>query len=77
MPSFLTTTVAAATLAGTALAGFDAGSKSNVAVYWGQNSFGQGSGGKEQKSLATYCQDSNIDVRTSSSRKRCNEIDKV
>jgi len=46
----------------TALAGFDAGSKSNVAVYWGQNSFGQGSGPNVQERLAHYCQNTDIDI---------------
>ncbi|KAJ5041767.1 uncharacterized protein L3040_005335 [Drepanopeziza brunnea f. sp. 'multigermtubi'] len=46
-------------LASSVLAGFDAASSKNVAVYWGQNSFGQvGS----QASLAFYCEDTRIDI---------------
>lgn len=36
-----------------AMAGFDPESKSNVAVYWGQNSFGAGDGAQED--LSVYC----------------------
>ncbi|KAH9892208.1 glycoside hydrolase family 18 protein [Xylariomycetidae sp. FL2044] len=42
-----------------ALAGFSAASQSNVAVYWGQNSFGQAS---SQTRLSTYCSNSEIDI---------------
>lgn len=38
-----------------ALAGFNPGSGSNVAVYWGQNSFNQGSGPNAQQRLSYYC----------------------
>lgn len=34
----------------------------NVAVYWGQNSYGQASGGMEQKRLSEYCADTNVDI---------------
>jgi len=34
----------------------------NVAVYWGQNSYNQGSGELAQQSLADYCANSNIDI---------------
>ncbi|RYO83162.1 hypothetical protein DL766_001499 [Monosporascus sp. MC13-8B] len=52
---------AVATLFATsALAGFDPSSKSNVAVYWGQNSAGQAN---SQKRLAEYCNDDKIDYR--------------
>lgn len=27
----------------------------NIAVYWGQNSYGQGSGSLAQQTLGTYC----------------------
>ncbi|CAI6341219.1 unnamed protein product [Periconia digitata] len=47
------------TLAASVHAGFNTGSKSNVVVYWGQNSAGQQS---TQTRLADYCNDSNIDV---------------
>lgn len=39
-----------------ALAGFSSTSKSNIAVYWGQNSYGQGSGPYVQERLSYYCQ---------------------
>ncbi|WPG97486.1 glycoside hydrolase family 18 protein [Acrodontium crateriforme] len=34
----------------------------NIAVYWGQNSYGQGSGSLAQQSLGTYCANSNINI---------------
>ncbi|WPH02346.1 glycoside hydrolase family 18 protein [Acrodontium crateriforme] len=40
----------------------DASSAGNVAVYWGQNSYGQANGNLAQQPLATYCADSNIDI---------------
>jgi chitinase len=43
-------------------AGFDPSSSSNIAVYWGQNSYGQSSGSLEQQNLAYYCQNADIDV---------------
>jgi chitinase len=43
-------------------AGFDPSSSSNIAVYWGQNSYGQGSGSLAQQNLAYYCQNTDIDV---------------
>lgn len=41
-------------------AGFD--SMNNVAVYWGQNSYGAASGGLEQQTLATYCANASVDI---------------
>ncbi|KAI5857367.1 glycoside hydrolase family 18 protein [Durotheca rogersii] len=41
------------------LAGYDAGSQSNIAVYWGQNSYGQQS---SQERLSTYCSTSKINI---------------
>ncbi|KAA8641926.1 glycoside hydrolase family 18 protein [Aspergillus tanneri] len=41
-------------------AGFDPGSSNNVAVYWGQNSYGKSTGEYVQKRLEYYCSD--IDV---------------
>ncbi|KAI1770799.1 glycoside hydrolase family 18 protein [Hypoxylon cercidicola] len=41
------------------LAGFDASSQTNVAVYWGQNSYGQAS---SQTRLSTYCSNSDINI---------------
>ncbi|KAI9668130.1 MAG: hypothetical protein M1821_000950 [Bathelium mastoideum] len=43
-------------------AAFDLSSGSNVAVYWGQNSYGQGTGNLAQQTLATYCANTDIDV---------------
>ncbi|KAF1825103.1 glycoside hydrolase family 18 protein [Dissoconium aciculare CBS 342.82] len=40
--------------------GFDG--TNNVALYWGQNSFGQGFGENAQQPLATYCATSNADI---------------
>jgi chitinase len=40
--------------------GFDG--TNNVALYWGQNSFGQGFGENAQQPLATYCANSNADI---------------
>ncbi|KAF2225408.1 glycoside hydrolase superfamily [Elsinoe ampelina] len=45
-----------------ALAGFSSTANTNVAVYWGQNSYGQGTGNLSQQSLATYCRNSNVDI---------------
>ncbi|KAK8220995.1 glycoside hydrolase superfamily [Phyllosticta capitalensis] len=46
-----------------ASAGFNPSSKSNVAVYWGQNSHGVGGDNPEaQQRLSYYCANSNIDV---------------
>ena len=43
-------------------AGFNPSSASNLAVYWGQNSYGASSGGLEQQELSYYCAISEIDV---------------
>ncbi|GME30747.1 putative class III protein [Neofusicoccum parvum] len=43
-------------------AGFDNTSSSNIAVYWGQNSYGQGTGDLAQQRLAYYCANDDIDV---------------
>ncbi|KAJ5604935.1 class III chitinase [Penicillium lagena] len=43
-------------------AGFNPSSSSNVAVYWGQNSYDQGSGSLAQQNLAYYCSNTDIDV---------------
>ncbi|TKA21923.1 hypothetical protein B0A50_08571 [Salinomyces thailandicus] len=50
------------TIAGTASAGFLTNSVSNVAVYWGQNSYGQGTGELAQQRLTTYCANANLDI---------------
>ncbi|TEY38803.1 hypothetical protein BOTCAL_0474g00070 [Botryotinia calthae] len=44
------------------MAGFNPTSQSNVAVYWGQNSYGQGSGAYVQQRLSYYCQNTEIDI---------------
>ncbi|KAF7956483.1 hypothetical protein EAE96_003822 [Botrytis aclada] len=43
-------------------AGFDPASQSNVAVYWGQNSYGQGSGANVQQRLSYYCQNTEVNI---------------
>ncbi|KAI7488001.1 NAD(P)-binding protein [Hortaea werneckii] len=48
--------------AGGATAGFLLNSVDNVVTYWGQNSYGQGSGELAQQRLATYCANTDIDV---------------
>ncbi|MCJ1325187.1 hypothetical protein MMC10_001849 [Thelotrema lepadinum] len=45
-----------------ALAGFSPSSTSNVVVYWGQNSYGQGTGSLAQQRLSYYCANTDIDV---------------
>ncbi|ORY61019.1 putative class III chitinase [Pseudomassariella vexata] len=42
-----------------ALAGFNVASQSNIAVYWGQNSYGQAS---SQQRLSTYCSNGQVDI---------------
>ncbi|KAK4551592.1 Chitinase 2 [Recurvomyces mirabilis] len=59
--SILTTATAFALLPGSAYGAFN-GSVNNVAVYCGQNSYGQGTGDLAQKPLASYCADTNFDV---------------
>jgi chitinase len=63
-PSFLALTALTGALAvmPTAMAGFDPNSQSNMAIYWGQNSFGQGSGPNVQERLAYYCDNPDIDI---------------
>ncbi|KAJ5899708.1 class III chitinase [Penicillium taxi] len=43
-------------------AGFDPTSSSNIAVYWGQNSFNQAKGSLAQQRLAYYCSNTDIDI---------------
>jgi len=43
-------------------AGFSSGSSSNVAVYWGQNSYGQGTGSLAQQRLSYYCSNSELNI---------------
>ncbi|CAD6443187.1 3a4eb729-0302-4b20-8b14-eb10fdf7ebee [Sclerotinia trifoliorum] len=44
------------------IAGFNPASQTNVAVYWGQNSYGQGSGAYVQQRLSYYCANTEIDI---------------
>ncbi|PBP26728.1 aminotransferase class 3 [Diplocarpon rosae] len=50
-------------LASSALAGFAAASSANLAVYWGQNSYGDESGDMAQQRLAHYCKDNRADIK--------------
>ncbi|KAG2419134.1 hypothetical protein HFD88_002238 [Aspergillus terreus] len=43
-------------------AAFDSSSSSNIAVYWGQNSYGQGTGAFVQRNLAYYCSNTEINI---------------
>ncbi|XWW98904.1 hypothetical protein V2A60_006908 [Cordyceps javanica] len=45
-----------------AMAGFGPGAGDNIAVYWGQNSYNQGSGPYAQQRLAYYCENTDIDI---------------
>ncbi|QSZ29773.1 hypothetical protein DSL72_004290 [Monilinia vaccinii-corymbosi] len=45
-----------------AIADFDAASQSNIAAYWGQNSYGQGTGDLMQQRLSYYCANEEIDI---------------
>ncbi|GAD93534.1 class III chitinase, putative [Paecilomyces variotii No. 5] len=64
MPSFRNALAAAALLASSqgAYAKLDTSSSTNVAVYWGQNSYDQSSGSLAQQPLAYYCDNDDIDV---------------
>jgi len=64
MRSSTTFALAAAVLAPIqgVFAGFNPNSDTNVAVYWGQNSYGQSSGSLEQQRLSYYCSNTDIDV---------------
>ncbi|KUJ23912.1 glycoside hydrolase family 18 protein [Mollisia scopiformis] len=46
----------------TAYAGFSSSSSTNVAVYWGQNSYGQGTGSLAQQRLSYYCANSDFNI---------------
>lgn len=57
-PSFVSTLATAGALlaaATPAMAGFNPASGTNVAVYWGQNSYNQGTGPLAQQRLSYYC----------------------
>ncbi|KAG6007361.1 hypothetical protein E4U21_006065 [Claviceps maximensis] len=45
-----------------AMAGFSPESGANIAIYWGQNSYNQGSGPLAQQRLSHYCANTNIDI---------------
>ncbi|KAK0113475.1 Chitinase 1 [Cadophora gregata] len=51
-----------ATLLPAVRAGFDPLSSNNVVVYWGQNSYGVGTGPLTQQRLSYYCRDSKMDI---------------
>ncbi|KAI1331967.1 chitinase [Xylariaceae sp. FL0255] len=63
-PSFqyLASAASLAAVLPTALAGFDATSQENVAVYWGQNSYNQATGNLAQQRLSYYCDNDDIDI---------------
>jgi chitinase len=61
-PTLLKSVALAITTLPFAMAGFDPSSQSNMAVYWGQNSFGQGSGPDVQERLSYYCDNADIDI---------------
>ncbi|OAA65160.1 aminotransferase class 3 [Niveomyces insectorum RCEF 264] len=44
------------------MAGFSSSSKSNLAVYWGQNSYGQSTGPYTQQRLSYYCSNTDVDI---------------
>ncbi|EGX91530.1 class III chitinase, putative [Cordyceps militaris CM01] len=45
-----------------AMAGFNPASGKNIAVYWGQNSYNQGSGPLAQQRLAYYCKNTDLAI---------------
>ncbi|KAF4625716.1 hypothetical protein G7Y89_g12445 [Cudoniella acicularis] len=45
-----------------ALAGFSSSSSTNVAIYWGQNSLGQGTGPNAQQRLSYYCANTEFNI---------------
>ncbi|KAI1758639.1 glycoside hydrolase family 18 protein [Hypoxylon sp. FL1150] len=59
MVSSQLTLASLASILPTVLAGFDASSQTNVAVYWGQNSYGQTT---SQSRLSTYCSNTEINI---------------
>ncbi|KAK0387702.1 hypothetical protein NLU13_3947 [Sarocladium strictum] len=61
-PSLVAMAGALAGLLGTAQAGYNANANNNIAIYWGQNSYGQGSGPLAQQRLASYCANTNINI---------------
>ncbi|TPX12483.1 uncharacterized protein E0L32_006895 [Thyridium curvatum] len=62
-PSGATTLLASLALGvSTVSAGFNSGRSDNIAVYWGQNSYGQGSGNLAQQRLSYYCQNTNVNI---------------
>ncbi|KAL2207017.1 glycoside hydrolase family 18 protein [Sarocladium strictum] len=61
-PSLLVAVVGTMVALPSAMAGFDANANDNIAIYWGQNSYGQGSGQLAQQPLTTYCANTDIDI---------------
>ncbi|KAM3431580.1 hypothetical protein NHJ13734_007236 [Beauveria thailandica] len=64
MPSFISMATVASLLAvlPTAMAAFSPDSQKNIAIYWGQNSYNQGSGPLAQQRLGYYCQNTDISI---------------
>lgn len=46
----------------TAYAGFSSSSSTNIAIYWGQNSYGQGTGSLAQQRLSYYCANTEFNI---------------
>lgn len=61
MRLFISCTALLASLQGV-YAGFDPGSASNIAVYWGQNSYGAEDGDLGQQRLSYYCENTKISI---------------
>lgn len=63
-PTFVTFAVAILScFITTTLAGFDSSSSSNIAIYWGQNSYGATTGSSNtQQRLSYYCSSTDIDI---------------
>lgn len=55
MASMTKSLAAAFALVQMAQAGFSTSSSTMISMYWGQNSFGQGTGSLAQQDLAFYC----------------------
>ncbi|KAK2749372.1 hypothetical protein FQN57_006304 [Myotisia sp. PD_48] len=49
-------------LPGIAYAGWDPARSNNIALYWGQNSYGKGTGDLAQQRLSHYCDNKDVDV---------------
>lgn len=64
MPSLFTFCSIASILATipNVIAGYDSSSASNIAIYWGQNSYGKSSGDFAQQRLSYYCANTELDI---------------